>query len=121
MSQVIAMPEGSGRVGSLTSEQEEVLADIKVKLREAGLLNEKRHDDHFLLRFLRARKFNLENAFTMLKNFEEWRVEWEVDRLVEEFKLPYEETISELYPRFYHQVDRIGRPIYCEQLGKVRC
>ncbi|KAI0244085.1 cytosolic factor, phosphatidylinositol/phosphatidylcholine transfer protein [Massospora cicadina] len=119
MSQPIAMPEGSGRVGSLTAEQAQALSDVKVRLQEANLFNEKRHDDHFLLRFLRARKFNLDNAYTMLKNFEEWRKEWDVDNLVKEFELPHGDKIRELYPRFYHQVDKKGRPVYCEQIGKV--
>lgn len=119
MSPPIAMPEGSGRVGSLTPEQAQALSEVKVRLQQAELFNEERHDDHFLLRFLRARKFNLDNAFVMLKNFEEWRKEWEVDRLVNEFELPNADKIRELYPRFYHQVDKLGRPVYCEQIGKV--
>lgn len=113
------MPLGSGRVGTLTPEQEKLLGEFKTKLKEANLFNEERHDDHFLLRFLRARKFVLEDSFSMLKNFEEWRVEWDVDNLVKEFKLPHEEEVTEIYPRFYHQTDNLGRPIYVEQIGKV--
>lgn len=119
MSSPVPMPLGSGRVGTLTADQEKVLEEFKVKLREANLFHEVRHTDYFLLRFLRARKFSIEDAFLMLKNFEEWRKEWDVDTLVKEFKLPCEEEVTELYPRFYHQTDNQGRPIYCEHIGKV--
>ncbi|KAI9293830.1 hypothetical protein K502DRAFT_317811 [Neoconidiobolus thromboides FSU 785] len=119
MSKVIEMKPGTGRVGCLTGDQEQALAEFKERLTAAGIFYPERHDDHFLLRFLRARKFNLDAAFEMLSNFENWRKEWDVDNLVKEYKLPHEEEVTAIYPRFYHQVDKMGRPLYIEQIGKV--
>ncbi|CRK92712.1 CLUMA_CG006247, isoform A [Clunio marinus] len=39
------------------------------------------HDDHFLLRWLRARQWNPENAEKMLRESMEWRKKWSVDEL----------------------------------------
>ncbi|XP_076673921.1 SEC14-like protein 2 [Andrena cerasifolii] len=39
------------------------------------------HDDHFLLRWLRARKWDPAAAEKMLRDSMEWRKQWEVDKL----------------------------------------
>ena len=40
-----------------------------------------RHDDPFLLRFLRARKFDIPKAKAMIIDQEKWRKEFRVDDL----------------------------------------
>lgn len=113
------MRVGTGRVGTLTPEQETILSQFKTKLQETGYWNEERHDDHMLLRFLRARKFVLEDAYTMIKNYEDWRKEIDLENLVRTFQIPHANEVAKLYPRFYHNIDKQSRPVYIEQLGKV--
>lgn len=58
-----------GRVGYLTPEQQSTLNQFTVELKEASLFNQERHDDHTLLRFLRARKFQLPAAGKMIADY----------------------------------------------------
>lgn len=41
------------------------------------------YDDYYLLRFCRARKFNLDAIKLMFNNFVEWRKENDVDNVIE--------------------------------------
>lgn len=62
-----------GSIGNLTIPQQHSLENFRKELQDRDVYDEKRHDDATLLRFLRARKFNLEAAITMILNYEEWR------------------------------------------------
>ena len=55
-----------------------------------------------------------------------WREEYGTDSIIENIDFPEWAEVKKIYPRFYHKVDRIGRPVYVEQVGvvdfkKVRC
>lgn len=108
-----------GRLGHLTPEQEEKLAQFKKEITDEGIYNEQRHSDHLLLRFLRARKFDLAASKLMFTNYVTWRKEKGIDEIIDSWDLPQWAQVREIYPRFYHQVDKCGRPIYIEQLGKL--
>ena len=69
----------NGRLGYLTPEQEQGLAEFKKQLSAEGFFNEKKHDDYLLLRFLRARQFRLSAAKEMWIKSEIWRKENSVD------------------------------------------
>lgn len=66
-----------GRLGHLTPEQIKTLETFKVELKEYYKPEE--HDDATLLRFLRARKFQLEQAIKMFVDCEKWKIEYKVD------------------------------------------
>jgi len=76
-------------------------------------------DDPALLRFLRARKFDVAKAKEMLLDAEQWRIDFKVDDLVQNFEFKEKAEVNKYYPQFYHKTDRDGRPIYIEQLGKL--
>jgi len=49
-----------------------------------------------------------------------FREENKVDTIIHEFDFHEEEKVSELYPRGYLGVDKLGRPIYVERAGEAK-
>lgn len=112
------IPNGPpGTPGNLNTEQSARLVQLRELLVSKGY--KKRLDTPSLLRFLRARKFSVEDAFEMFANCEAWRIEFKVDDICKNFVFDKKSEISKYYPQFYHKTDIDGRPIYIEQLGKI--
>ncbi|KAJ3153884.1 cytosolic factor, phosphatidylinositol/phosphatidylcholine transfer protein [Geranomyces variabilis] len=109
----------AGRLGHLTAEQEAVLAQFKTELAAEGFYDPEKHDDHALLRFLRARKFQLPASKKMWSEYVTWRKDFGTDNVLETFEFPEYPIVKKFYPRFYHKADKLGRPVYFEQLGGV--
>ncbi|KAI1313850.1 cytosolic factor, phosphatidylinositol/phosphatidylcholine transfer protein [Mortierella claussenii] len=108
-----------GRLGNLTPEQEQALVEFRDLIKEKGLFVPERHDDHLLLRFLRARKFHIAHTYKMFADCEAWRKELGVDSLKDTFVFEEEDAVRSCYPRYYHNVDKKGRPIYIEHVGMI--
>jgi hypothetical protein len=58
------------------------LGDFRQYVTELGL-EPMIYDDHYLLRFLRARKFDMDKTKLMFDNFQQWRRENDVDNILE--------------------------------------
>ncbi|KAF8350977.1 CRAL-TRIO domain-containing protein [Amanita rubescens] len=108
-----------GRLGNLTVVQLHALETLKKKLNEENKFVPERMDDATLLRFLRARKFNVDKAKEMLLNCEQWRKDFGVDDIVENFDFEEKEQVDKYYPQYYHRMDKEGRPVYIERLGQL--
>jgi len=105
--------------GDLTQSQQDALNKFRDVLTEQGLLR-KRDDDHSLLRFLRARGFDVAKAKAMFEAMLEWRKEIGADNIKETFDFPEQKATKDLYPHFHHKTDKMGRPVYIERLGQLQ-
>eukprot|EP00250_Pteridium_aquilinum_P009496 c18704_g1_i1 orf=502-1479(-) len=103
----------------LTDAQEEALHRLKSSLYERGYLRT-RDTDADLLRFLRARSFDVTKSRAMYEAMVEWRQEIGADTIKETFKFPERKATKELYPHFHHKTDKRGRPIYIERYGQLQ-
>ncbi|KAF8837107.1 hypothetical protein BDN67DRAFT_983474 [Paxillus ammoniavirescens] len=125
---VSPMPEGitdpnykplPGRLGNLTPGQQHALNTLKKQLQDEGHFVPERMDDATLLRFLRARKFDVAKTKVMLLSAEQWRKDFKVDDIIKDFVFTEKEAVDKYYPQYYHKMDKEGRPVYIQRLGKL--
>lgn len=103
----------SGHVGDLSPAQEIALQNFR---QAVGDLLKPEHDDHYLLRWLRAREFNLNKAEHMLRSHVNWRKQFGTDDIVAEQDFP--EVLRKYYPGGFVGYDRDGRPVSIIPFGR---
>lgn len=113
-------PKASGFYDQLNQSQYDALQKWKTELKDQKVIdNFEVYDDLFLLRFLRARKFDLEKTMLMFKKFLQWRIDMKVEEINNSYELENLIEIKKLYPHGYHRTDKLGRPVYIELYDKT--
>ncbi|KAK4050993.1 cytosolic factor, phosphatidylinositol/phosphatidylcholine transfer protein [Microbotryomycetes sp. JL201] len=113
------------RLGSLTSDSERTLSQFKDKLEHAGLYQrdagqgKPSHDDATLVRFLRARKFEVQGAFDQFKDTEHWRRTKQLDQLYDEFPVKEFCDSQEVYTQWTGRRAKSGQPLYVYKIGSL--
>ncbi|GAB5357318.1 hypothetical protein AAMO2058_000364300 [Amorphochlora amoebiformis] len=100
----------------LQDAKNDVLARFKAMLKEED--KTPWGTDSTLRRFLKAREFNLEDAYKMYTSCLRWRKENNIDKVLdkEPEKLAY---FNKLVSCKFHGFDKLGRPVYIERVGKI--
>ncbi|XP_051887849.1 SEC14-like protein 2 [Pristis pectinata] len=106
----------SGRVGDLSLKQAETLAKFRENIQDI-LPSLPVQDDHFLLRWLRARGFNLQKAEHMVRKHVEFRRQMKVDTLTSNWEPP--EVITRYFAGGMCGYDKEGSPIWYDVIGPL--
>ncbi|XP_049925373.1 SEC14-like protein 1 [Epinephelus moara] len=102
-------------LGDLTPLQESCLIRLRQWLQETH--KGKIPKDQHVLRFLRARDFNLDKAREFLCQSLTWRKQHQVDFLLDTWERP--QLLQDYYTGGWHHHDRGGRPLYILRLGQM--
>ncbi|XP_053132653.1 SEC14-like protein 5 [Hemicordylus capensis] len=102
-------------LGQLTPMQESCLIRLRQWLQETH--KGKIPKDEHILRFLRARDFNIDKAREMLCQSLTWRKQYQVDYILQTWRPP--SLLEEYYTGGWHYQDKDGRPLYILRLGQM--
>ncbi|PPQ69102.1 hypothetical protein CVT25_004599 [Psilocybe cyanescens] len=111
---------------STQSNHSETLKSFRASLFAEGILHEGDTvgtDDETLLRFLRARKFDLPHAKKMFKECQNWRKTAggvgvdELYKRTDPFDYPEREAVFDCWPLWFHKTDKQGRPLNVHVFG----
>uniref|UniRef100_A0A0N5BLV7 CRAL-TRIO domain-containing protein n=1 Tax=Strongyloides papillosus TaxID=174720 RepID=A0A0N5BLV7_STREA len=102
-------------LGQLTPLEESRLCQLKYGLQDAS--KGKLPNDAHLLRFLRARDFDVDKARDMVLSSLLWRKKHDVDKILHEFVPP--PVLKQFFPGSWHYKDKFGRPLFIIRLGHM--
>ncbi|XP_034873262.1 SEC14-like protein 3 isoform X2 [Mirounga angustirostris] len=105
----------SGRVGDLSPKQAETLAKFRENVQDV-LPTLPNPDDYFLLRWLRARNFDLQKSEAMLRKYMEFRKSMDIDHILD-WQPP--EVIQKYMPGGLCGYDRDGCPVWYDIIGPL--
>ncbi|KAK4701898.1 hypothetical protein P7C70_g4329, partial [Phenoliferia sp. Uapishka_3] len=107
-----------GHLNHLTPAQTIALDGFKTKLAADGFYTpateteEASSDEPTLLRFLRARKFDVAGAYEQFTSSEKWRREAHVAETYDDHPVPEFKETEKVYPQWTGRRDKAGLPVY---------
>ena len=66
----------------MNEDQQRALDEFRAWIKDNNITDHPQFDDYYLLRFLRARKFDMEKTKLMFTNFINWRRDNDVDNVI---------------------------------------
>jgi hypothetical protein len=96
---------------------EDKIAELRKMLGDS--FNPSRHTNFLLEKYLSARGGNVSNAYEMLLKADKWREEMNIPDLIENFRYKESKIMSEMFPRYFHKCDKLGRPIWFMEFEKL--
>ncbi|PVD31384.1 hypothetical protein C0Q70_06796 [Pomacea canaliculata] len=104
----------SGRLGDLSPKQEAALKQIREIMKD---LLTPEHDDHFVLRWLRARNFDLKKTEQMMRSDFAWRKHMGANTILDDFVVP--EVLQKYYPGGICGQDKQGALVWMDPVGRI--
>ena len=99
----------------LSQDEEQILEQVYQYLKTLSVPNMKRFTPHYILRFCRARKFDLGRTKNMIQNHVDWLVKNNVDNMGSMDMSKYGVLKANTCVG-YCNTDKYGRPVYIERL-----
>jgi len=107
-------------LGDLNNYQQDVLNQLKKWIINEKIDKNPRFNDAYLLKFCRARKFEINKVIEMFSNFLNYRKENGIEDILNTFKSEDRKLVLKYYPRSCVGVDKIGRPLLIDRCGIVK-
>lgn len=105
------------KLGDLEPLQMSKLLELRNVIKEQLSVGGKIPNYPTLLRFLRARDFNVDKAAGQLQDTMRWRIENGIDSLLQGYQQPA--VLRAHFPGGWHAADLDGRPLYILRLGHM--
>lgn len=105
----------SGFLGDLSPQQEAILQKFKEQLKD--IPNKPDDTDYFYLRWLRARKFDLNKSEVMFRNYMEHRKKFGADSIMQDYIPP--PLFTECLAGGFFGEDLDGHPVWYDNLGNT--
>ena len=102
-------------IETITPEIKEIIKNFKTHFSQDLKLFPELNTSWLILRFLRARQFDLKKSYAMFQNFIEFRKRKNLSK-VKKIKFP-EKLLKEYYIRGFYNTDKNGWPIIIERVG----
>lgn len=78
-----------------------------------------KHTPSLIKKHLTARSFDTKAAANSIIKTDEWRFKVDIDYLVTKFQYKESKQVNELFPRYYHKVDKQGHPLLFVEFDKL--
>jgi hypothetical protein len=101
----------------LSAEHRAKLDEFHKKIRE--VFANDRETDFTYLRFLRARKFDIDAAFAMYSKYLKWRKDDNIDDILVHPPTEIRKVLAAVVPESFHKFDKYGLPAYFIKAGAV--